>query len=97
MCHQCFFLSFQHLEQLGAVCELEDVGTQTLPDGKTIPLPPILYGQLGKDPKKKMICIYGHLDVQPALKVKFSRFYMENVFYFHFFFRKTVGQLNRLN
>jgi nonspecific dipeptidase len=58
----------KHLEHLGAVCELEPVGEQTLPDGKTIPLPPILYGQLGKDPKKKMICIYGHLDVQPALK-----------------------------
>jgi len=56
------------LEKLGASCELKDVGMQTLPDGKQIPLPPVLFGQLGSDPKKKTICLYGHLDVQPALK-----------------------------
>lgn len=37
-----------------------------LPDGSEIPLPPILLGKLGSDPKKKTVCIYGHLDVQPA-------------------------------
>lgn len=42
---------------------------QTLPDGQKIGLPPVLLGQLGKDPKKKTVCLYGHLDVQPALKV----------------------------
>uniref|UniRef100_A0A3B4FPZ2 Cytosolic non-specific dipeptidase n=1 Tax=Pundamilia nyererei TaxID=303518 RepID=A0A3B4FPZ2_9CICH len=31
-----------------------------------IPLPPIILGQLGSDPAKKTVCIYGHLDVQPA-------------------------------
>lgn len=56
------------LEALGASCDLHDVGTQTLPDGKIIPLPPVLTGQLGNDPKKKSVCLYGHLDVQPALK-----------------------------
>lgn len=56
------------LEALGATCSLHDVGMQTLPDGKTIPLPPVLMGQLGTDPKKKTVCVYGHLDVQPALK-----------------------------
>lgn len=56
------------LEALGAKCELHDVGEQTLPDGKKIPLPPVLMGQLGTDPKKKTLCVYGHLDVQPALK-----------------------------
>jgi nonspecific dipeptidase len=58
----------KHLEHLGAVCELEDVGEQILPEGTKLQLPPILFGHLGKDPKKKTICIYGHLDVQPALK-----------------------------
>lgn len=37
-----------------------------LPDGSEIPLPPILLGKLGSDPQKKTVCIYGHLDVQPA-------------------------------
>ena len=38
-----------------------------MPDGSgTIPLPPILLASLGNDPKKKTLCIYGHLDVQPA-------------------------------
>ncbi|KAI2587288.1 carnosine dipeptidase 2, partial [Homo sapiens] len=37
-----------------------------LPDGSEIPLPPILLGRLGSDPQKKTVCIYGHLDVQPA-------------------------------
>nr|XP_019957478.1 PREDICTED: cytosolic non-specific dipeptidase-like [Paralichthys olivaceus] len=37
-----------------------------LPSGEEIPLPPIILGSLGSDPKKKTVCIYGHLDVQPA-------------------------------
>ncbi|MEQ2168243.1 hypothetical protein GOODEAATRI_012354, partial [Goodea atripinnis] len=38
-----------------------------LPSGEEIPLPPIILGHLGSDPAKKTVCIYGHLDVQPAL------------------------------
>jgi nonspecific dipeptidase len=30
------------------------------------PLPPILVGEFLSDPKKKTVCVYGHLDVQPA-------------------------------
>lgn len=37
-----------------------------LPSGDVIPLPPIVLGRLGSDPGKKTVCIYGHLDVQPA-------------------------------
>lgn len=37
-----------------------------LPSGDEIPLPPIVLGRLGSDPGKKTVCIYGHLDVQPA-------------------------------
>ena len=37
-----------------------------LPSGEEIPLPPIVLGHLGSDPAKKTVCIYGHLDVQPA-------------------------------
>ena len=32
------------------------------------PLPPILLGEFHVDPKKKTVCVYGHLDVQPAAK-----------------------------
>ncbi len=31
-------------------------------------LPPVLLGNLGNDPKKKTLLLYGHLDVQPAAK-----------------------------
>lgn len=39
---------------------------QTLPDGKKIKLPPVILGSIGNDSSKKTVCIYGHLDVQPA-------------------------------
>lgn len=55
------------LNDLGATTELADVGMQTLPDKTEIPLPPVLLGTLGSDPKKKTVLLYGHLDVQPAL------------------------------
>ncbi|WKY13296.1 hypothetical protein Q1695_004258 [Nippostrongylus brasiliensis] len=55
------------LEKLGATCSLEDIGKQTI-DGKEIPLPPVLFGQLGNDKTKKTVLVYGHLDVQPAAK-----------------------------
>ncbi|XP_041045982.1 cytosolic non-specific dipeptidase-like isoform X1 [Carcharodon carcharias] len=56
----------KEIERLGGSVELADIGQQTLPDGTKIPLPPILLATLGNDPKKKTLCIYGHLDVQPA-------------------------------
>ncbi|CAG0892091.1 unnamed protein product [Darwinula stevensoni] len=56
------------LKVFGADIELCDIGKQTLPDGQEIKLPPVLLGRLGNDTKKKTICIYGHLDVQPADK-----------------------------
>ncbi|EDO43252.1 predicted protein [Nematostella vectensis] len=58
----------EELKKLGTEVELVDVGTETLPDGSTLPLPPVLLGILGSNPAKKTVCIYGHLDVQPALK-----------------------------
>lgn len=48
-------------------CETRDLGYEDFPDGSKVPLPPVLLGHLGADPKKKTVCIYGHLDVQPAL------------------------------
>ncbi|GFR76092.1 cytosolic non-specific dipeptidase [Elysia marginata] len=54
--------------KLGGTVEYADIGEQTLPDGSKIPLPPVLLGTLGNDPKKKTLLVYGHLDVQPAEK-----------------------------
>uniref|UniRef100_A0A8C4NG37 Carnosine dipeptidase 2 n=1 Tax=Eptatretus burgeri TaxID=7764 RepID=A0A8C4NG37_EPTBU len=56
------------IERLGGIVEYVDIGMQKLPDDSEIPLPPVLLGALGNDPKKKTLCIYGHLDVQPAEK-----------------------------
>ncbi|XP_051879011.1 cytosolic non-specific dipeptidase-like isoform X2 [Pristis pectinata] len=56
----------KEIEKLGGSVELANIGQQTLPDGRNIPLPPVLLATLGNDPAKKTLCIYGHLDVQPA-------------------------------
>jgi len=56
------------VKALGASIEYCDVGMQTLPDGSKLKLPPVLMGELGDDPNKKTLLVYGHLDVQPALK-----------------------------
>ncbi|KAI1285597.1 Cytosolic non-specific dipeptidase [Halotydeus destructor] len=52
------------LEGLGAEVEYCD-NPLNKTGGK---LPPIVLAQLGKDPKKKTVLVYGHLDVQPAKK-----------------------------
>lgn len=56
------------LMQLGVAVNMCDIGSQTLPDGRKLPLPPLVFGQLGSEPAKKTILIYGHFDVQPALR-----------------------------
>ncbi|XP_065070580.1 cytosolic non-specific dipeptidase-like [Rhopilema esculentum] len=69
---QDVFRMIQHvakeLETLGAQVELAEnpLGKQKMPDGSEIPLPPILLATLGNNPAKHTICVYGHLDVQPA-------------------------------
>lgn len=63
---KCCEWTANKLNSLGATAELVDIGLQTLPDGSTIPLPPLIFGNLGADPAKKTVLIYGHLDVQPA-------------------------------
>uniref|UniRef100_A0A8D2ZUV3 Cytosolic non-specific dipeptidase n=1 Tax=Scophthalmus maximus TaxID=52904 RepID=A0A8D2ZUV3_SCOMX len=59
-------MAAKDIEKLGGTVEMVDIGMQTLPSGEEIPLPPIILGRLGSDPGKKTVCIYGHLDVQPA-------------------------------
>ncbi|CAB1421586.1 unnamed protein product, partial [Pleuronectes platessa] len=59
-------MAAEEIKRLGGEVEMVDMGKQTLPSGKEIPLPPVILGHLGSDPGKKTVCIYGHLDVQPA-------------------------------
>ncbi|KAI5819441.1 glutamate carboxypeptidase [Pyronema omphalodes] len=54
------------LTKLGASVELRELGKQ--PDKPDLDLPPVLLGRYGSDPKKRTILVYGHYDVQPALK-----------------------------
>jgi len=60
------------IENLGGTTRLAELGTESLVDGTKLPLPPVLLGQIGHDPEKKTVLIYGHLDVQPAKKVRMS-------------------------
>uniref|UniRef100_A0A673UW29 Carnosine dipeptidase 1 n=1 Tax=Suricata suricatta TaxID=37032 RepID=A0A673UW29_SURSU len=59
-------LAMDKLRGLGASVDSVDAGFQQLPDGQTLPVPPIILAELGSDPKKPTVCFYGHLDVQPA-------------------------------
>lgn len=46
------------LEKLGAVVTQEDVGNQLLHDGKTIKLPNVIMGYLGKVSTKNLTTLY---------------------------------------
>jgi len=54
------------LKALGAHVELKQLGKQ--PHKEHLNLPPVVFGRYGNDPKKRTILVYGHYDVQPALK-----------------------------
>ncbi|RKP32766.1 CNDP dipeptidase [Metschnikowia bicuspidata] len=49
--------------------QLKDLGNQPSPVAdENILLPPIVLARFGGDPAKKTVLVYGHYDVQPALK-----------------------------
>jgi len=54
----------KYAESLGGECKMLPNPAETA-DKK---LPPILIGEFIVDPKLKTLCVYGHLDVQPAKK-----------------------------
>ncbi|KAM4688465.1 beta-Ala-His dipeptidase-like [Discoglossus pictus] len=61
-------ITAERVRALGATVDLIDMGTETLSDGQIIPYPPAILAELGKDASKVTLCIYGHVDVQPAKK-----------------------------
>ncbi|KAI9657671.1 MAG: hypothetical protein M1821_002847 [Bathelium mastoideum] len=54
------------LENLGAEVQLRALGKQ--PHKEHLELPPVVIARYGNDSKKRTILVYGHYDVQPALK-----------------------------
>uniref|UniRef100_A0A8K9WQF9 Peptidase M20 dimerisation domain-containing protein n=1 Tax=Oncorhynchus mykiss TaxID=8022 RepID=A0A8K9WQF9_ONCMY len=44
------------IQEMGGTVEFAD----------TVPLPPVILAEFERDPKKATLCIYGHVDVQPA-------------------------------
>lgn len=48
----------KELDAIGATSTLKELGNQTL-EGKQVKLPPAILSDLGNDPKKKTILIYG--------------------------------------
>jgi len=68
-CFEMMNLVRDEMVKLGIDVELCDNPDkyQTFEDSEEpVPLPPIILGKLGGDLNKKTICVYGHLDVQPA-------------------------------
>ncbi|KAJ5966005.1 Cys-Gly metallodipeptidase dug1 [Penicillium waksmanii] len=54
------------LTALGAEVEQRPLGKQ--PGKEHLELPPVVVARYGNDPNKRTILVYGHYDVQPALK-----------------------------
>ncbi|KAI9847123.1 MAG: Cys-Gly metallodipeptidase [Thelocarpon superellum] len=54
------------LSALGAEVEKRPLGKQ--PHAEHLELPPVVIARYGNDKKKRTILVYGHYDVQPALK-----------------------------
>lgn len=55
----------KQLEDLGVEVRMADVGKQVI-EGVELPLPPVILGRFGSDPKKKTVQLYAHYDVQPV-------------------------------
>ncbi|KAM3873191.1 cytosolic non-specific dipeptidase [Diretmus argenteus] len=64
--HRMMEMTAQKLRLMGGTVELVDIGEQVLPDGQTLALPKVVTAQFGNDTSRKTVCVYGHVDVQPA-------------------------------
>ncbi|XP_069075517.1 beta-Ala-His dipeptidase isoform X1 [Pleurodeles waltl] len=59
-------MAADEITSLGAMVQLVEMGLQELNSGESIPEPPVILAEIGRDPAKPTVCFYGHLDVQPA-------------------------------
>uniref|UniRef100_A0A3B3DY28 Carnosine dipeptidase 1 n=1 Tax=Oryzias melastigma TaxID=30732 RepID=A0A3B3DY28_ORYME len=64
--HRMMEMVAQKLQQMGGSVESVDIGEQELPDKQRLALPKVVTAQFGTDPTKHTLCVYGHVDVQPA-------------------------------
>lgn len=66
--HRMMEVTAEKLRLIGGAVEMVDIGMQTISNGSTIELPKVVTAQFGSDATKHTVCIYGHVDVQPAKK-----------------------------
>nr|BAF48785.1 serum carnosinase [Anguilla japonica] len=66
--HKILNMTANRIQEMGGQVEFADIGTQKLSNGESVALPPVLLAQFERDPNKPTLCIYGHVDVQPAKK-----------------------------
>ncbi|XP_042597776.1 cytosolic non-specific dipeptidase [Cyprinus carpio] len=66
--HRMMDMTAEKLRLIRGSVEMVDVGTQALPNGSSIALPKVVTARFGEDPSKRTVCVYGHVDVQPAKK-----------------------------
>ncbi|XP_051999855.1 cytosolic non-specific dipeptidase [Xyrauchen texanus] len=66
--HRMMDMTAEKLRLIGGHVEMVDIGLQTLTNGSTIALPKVVTAQFGNDSSKYTVCVYGHVDVQPAKK-----------------------------
>ncbi|XP_022518134.1 cytosolic non-specific dipeptidase [Astyanax mexicanus] len=66
--HRMMDMVAEKLRKIKGTVELVDIGSQQLPDGSSLALPKVVVAQFGSDTNKATVCVYGHVDVQPAKK-----------------------------
>ncbi|KAJ8290926.1 hypothetical protein GJAV_G00019260 [Gymnothorax javanicus] len=66
--HSILNMTANKIKELGGQVEFAEIGTQQLPNGESVALPPVLLAQFERDSNKPTLCVYGHVDVQPAQK-----------------------------
>lgn len=64
--HRMMDMTAEKLRNMGGNVEMVDIGEQELPNGQTLTLPKVVTAQFGNDSHKHTVCVYGHVDVQPA-------------------------------
>lgn len=66
--HRMMDMVAEKLRKMKGKVELVDIGSQQLSDGSSLALPKVVAAQFGSDTNKATVCVYGHVDVQPAKK-----------------------------